>query len=63
MSTPAPPADLDPSDLVRRLDPEAIRARLDAMHRERQALLILLRASLAAGTRTPRREGVADARR
>ena len=38
----------DPAELVRQLDPIAIRHRLDAIDRERQALLVLLRAALRA---------------
>lgn len=35
----------DPVTLVRQLDPEAIRERLNTLDRERQALLVLLRAA------------------
>jgi hypothetical protein len=39
---------LDPAELVRQLDPDAIRRRLDQLDREREALLVLLRAALRA---------------
>jgi hypothetical protein len=46
------------ADLVHRLDPEAIRKRLDELDRERQALLILLRASVRVHVDSrPRRKG------
>jgi hypothetical protein len=35
----------DPSEFLRRLDPDAIRERIDTINRERQALLVLLRAA------------------
>jgi hypothetical protein len=38
----------DAAALIRRLDPDAIRERLDALDRERQALLVLLRAAMRA---------------
>jgi hypothetical protein len=38
---------LDPVELVRQLDPDVIRARLEEMESERKALLTLLRAALA----------------
>lgn len=36
---------LDPVQLVRQLDPDEIRRRLEALDNERQALLVLLRAA------------------
>jgi hypothetical protein len=50
-----PPA--DPLSLIRDLDPDAIRARLDQMGREREALLTLLRAALRLRRRGGREEG------
>jgi hypothetical protein len=41
----------DPVALVRDLDAEAIRRRLDDLDRERSALLVLLRAARAKGAR------------
>lgn len=35
----------DPIELVRKLDAEVIRSRLDDLNREREALLVLLRAA------------------
>jgi hypothetical protein len=35
----------DPIDIVRQLDAETIRARIDTLDRERQALMVLLRAA------------------
>jgi len=46
MDTP-PPTTTDPIALVHGLDGEAIRARLDALDQERDALLVLLRATRA----------------
>jgi hypothetical protein len=43
----------DPVELVRQLDAEAIRDRLDTLDRERAALLVLLRAALRARNATP----------
>jgi hypothetical protein len=40
-----PPQTTDPVDLVRQLDPDAIRDRLEALDRERDALRVLLRAA------------------
>ena len=37
---------IDPTQLVRDLNADAIRERLDAIERERRALMILLRAAL-----------------
>jgi hypothetical protein len=50
----------DPVQLVRQLDAEAIRDRLDDLDREREALLILLRAAQRA--QRPDRKGAGDAR-
>jgi hypothetical protein len=52
----------DPVELVRQLDASAIRQRLDALDRERAALLVLLRAAqrVRNDTSTPD-EGTADA--
>jgi hypothetical protein len=47
----SPPA--DPVELVRQLDAEAIRHRLDNLDRERAALQVLLRAALRARNETP----------
>ena len=38
----------DPTELVRQLDARLIRERIDALDRERQALMVLLRAALRA---------------
>jgi len=38
----------DPVELVRRLDAEVIRSRLEELDREREALKVLLRAALRA---------------
>lgn len=38
----------DPVSLIRQLDPHLIRQRLSEMEKQRQALLVLLRAALAA---------------
>jgi len=43
----------NPADLVRQLNPVSIRERLDALDRERQALLVLLRAALRTRPDTP----------
>jgi hypothetical protein len=43
----------DPVELVRQLDAEAIRHRLDNLDRERAALLVLLRAALRARNKAP----------
>jgi len=45
MDAPATPSPTDPVAILRQLDADAIRARLDAMERERRALLVLLRAA------------------
>jgi hypothetical protein len=42
------PLPADPVTLVRQLDADALRARLDDLDREREALLILLRAAQRA---------------
>jgi len=41
-----PISSTDPVSIVQQLDAEAIRARIDALDRERAALLVLLRAAL-----------------
>lgn len=41
----------DPTALIRELRPDAIRERLEAIERERNALRVLLRAALAAERR------------
>lgn len=46
---------LDPLELVRRLDPQTIRTRIAQLDRERRALLVLLRAAAQARD-TDRRE-------
>jgi hypothetical protein len=51
-ATHTPPTDA--AALVAQLDPDAIRQRLDALDRERSALLVLLRAAIRA--RSQRRE-------
>jgi hypothetical protein len=43
-----PTASTDPAALVRQLDPDSIRERIDAIDRERKALLVLLRAARRA---------------
>jgi hypothetical protein len=48
------PTPTDATALVRQLDPDAIRQRLDALDRERSALLVLLRAAIRA---RPQRRG------
>jgi hypothetical protein len=60
MENPAAAPPPDPIALIRQLDPDGIRNRLAQMEQERQALLVLLRAALAA--RPAGRRGVADAR-
>lgn len=52
MDTPTPP--FDPIQLVRQLDPVLIRQRLDDLDRERDALMVLLRAAQRAAR--PREE-------
>jgi hypothetical protein len=49
----------DPVELVRQLDAEVIRNRLEDLDRERDALKVLLRAALAAdrNANAPRRQG------
>jgi hypothetical protein len=47
----------DPVTLVRRLDPAAIRRRLDDLEGERGALLVLLRAALRVRRDAPAEEG------
>jgi hypothetical protein len=63
MSTASLPT-ADPIVLVRQLDPDVIRERLEALDRERDALLVLLRAALRmrrdATCRTPRKEAVSE---
>ena len=44
----APQSLLDPVELVRRLDPTAIRNQIDVLDREREALIVLLRAAQRA---------------
>ena len=39
---------VDPVELVRQLDPDTIRTRLEQIDREREALLVLLRAARRA---------------
>ena len=39
------PTPTDPATLISQLDPKSIRERIDAINRERKALLILLRAA------------------
>ena len=55
---PPTPITTDAVELVRRLDPDEIRARITALDEERQALMVLLRAALRR-TRTPARTEVA----
>jgi hypothetical protein len=50
-ATPGLPT--DPVELVRQLDAEAIRHRLDTLDRERAALLVLLRAAQRASRHDP----------
>ena len=57
MDTTHPP--IDAGALVKRLDADAIKQRLDDMDRERKALMILLRAALRA--RSDTRLGTEDA--
>jgi hypothetical protein len=38
----------DPAALLRQLDPDTIRERIDALDRERAALMVLLRAAMRA---------------
>jgi len=47
-TTTSQPAIPDPAALVRQLDPDAIRDRLDEIDREREALKVLLLAALRA---------------
>jgi hypothetical protein len=56
------PPPIDPVALVRQLDPVAIRTRLDDLDREREALLVLLRAAQRAHRDPPARQAkeVAD---
>jgi hypothetical protein len=54
-ATQSPP--IDPAALLSQLDADAIRRRLDALARERKALLVLLRAALRARPGRPTREG------
>jgi hypothetical protein len=49
MSTATLPA--DPVELIRQLDPAALRARLEQLERERMALLALLRAAIRSRPR------------
>jgi hypothetical protein len=51
------PSAADPVELVRRLDAEAIRNRLDALTRERDALRVLLRAALRTNRNANANEG------
>jgi hypothetical protein len=51
----SPPA--DPVALVRELDAEAIRSRLDDLDRERAALMVLLRAAQRAHRDRPATKG------
>ncbi len=48
MDTLAARSPIDPVALIKQLDADAIRCRLAELSRERQALLVLLRAALAA---------------
>lgn len=47
----------DPIALIRQLDPDVISARLEAMERERRALLVLLRAARASHPHAAREKG------
>jgi hypothetical protein len=47
------PTQTDPVEIVRSLDPDAIRDRLDELDRERQALRVLLRAAMRGGKKSP----------
>ena len=51
----------NPTQLVRDLDADAIRDRLDVIEHERQALMVLLRAALRAHREPPRRPSTASA--
>jgi hypothetical protein len=53
-ATPKPP--IDPVQLVRQLDAATIRARLDDLDRERDALMALLRVALRAEKPQKRKE-------
>jgi hypothetical protein len=53
------PTSEDPIAIVERLDPDAINERLDQLVREREALIVLLRAARARrGSRRPKPEEV-----
>jgi hypothetical protein len=56
------PLPTDPVQLVRQLDAEVIRNRLDDLDREREALRVLLRAALRTRRDDARGKGAADAR-
>lgn len=43
----------NPTELIRELDPDAIRTRLGEIERERRALLVLLRAARRAQPKQP----------
>jgi len=51
--TPAPSA-ADPVELVRQLDVDQIRQRLEALEQDRRALLVLLRAAHKTRKRRPK---------
>ena len=60
MDAASSPFSLDPIAIVRRLDPDAIRARLEISDREREALQVLLSAAQRAhpcGKAGKRKEG------
>ena len=54
--------EIDPIELVRQLDPDAIRQRIDVIDRERAALMVLLRAAKRVRRdNESREEGAGDA--
>lgn len=52
MDTPTSPPTTDSVELVRRLDPDEIRARIETLDEERKALLVLLRAAMRKSRNT-----------
>jgi hypothetical protein len=56
------PPSTDPASLVRQLDADAIRGRLEELDRERKALLVLLRAALRARRDTARPSTMGEGR-
>lgn len=60
--TGEPPTLPDPTTLIRQLDPDSIRDRIQTIDRERDALMVLLRAAIRARPKAARAKAVPGAR-